>query len=134
MRLMGMHLVAFWMSWFVTCFLFMVPAIVTFTAVLKTDFKGDGALLAYSDSSVIFVLLLCYGMSVVSYSMAITCMVNRGKSNNIKIGLEIFTLMDFLRFTVHPVVENSTTCVMQMTQCFSLKIAKDLQLLAEAVK
>ena len=108
---MGMNLVAFWLSWFVTCFLFIIPTILVFTLVLKLDFKGDGALFQYSDPSVIVVLLLCYSMCVVSFAMAISCAVNKGEKSldlggSHKAGLLYTKPMcpmhsDFLRYELH---------------------------------
>ncbi|GFN82067.1 ATP-binding cassette sub-family a member 3 [Plakobranchus ocellatus] len=124
MRLMGMSLIAFWSSWFCTCFFFMMPVIFLFTLVLKVDFKGDGALLKYSDPTVILVLLFCYGMCVVSYTLMITCIVNKGNEGVIVSGF--FFLLEYVPFEIIYQRAHELDRFSKLVSCISFNVAMGL--------
>ena len=64
-KLMGMKLSAYWLSWFITNFIFILPTLVVFSVILGVDFgvtgdKGSGPILADTAPSMIFCGFLCY--------------------------------------------------------------------------
>lgn len=78
MKLMGMNLNAFWISWYFTCFIILLPSIMLYTVVLSKDLTGKGPVLVHSESSIIFVLIMSYGLALTTFSFMVSCLVQKG--------------------------------------------------------
>ncbi|XP_071081907.1 phospholipid-transporting ATPase ABCA3-like [Haliotis cracherodii] len=77
MKLMGLSAAAHWMSWFLTVFIYIVLVMAVYTLLCGISISANGPVLAQSDPSLLFVFLLCYGMSVVSFCFMISVFANK---------------------------------------------------------
>ncbi|KAH9509936.1 ATP-binding cassette sub- A member 3 [Bulinus truncatus] len=91
MKLMGMSLSAFWISWFITCLLYLIPALFFYTIILGTDLTGKGPILQKSDITIVLAMIICYCLAIISFSFMISCLVQKGNDGAIAAGLLFLT-------------------------------------------
>ncbi|XP_059161433.1 phospholipid-transporting ATPase ABCA1-like [Physella acuta] len=124
MKLMGMKLTAFWLSWFITYLICIVPAIVFYTIALGVDLTGKGPILKYSDPLVVFTLLISYGLALISFSFMVTCLVQKGSDGAIIAGL--LFLAEYVPYEIISQKYYTFTNVVKFTSCLLFNIALGL--------
>ncbi|XP_055893939.1 phospholipid-transporting ATPase ABCA3-like isoform X2 [Biomphalaria glabrata] len=87
MKLMGMGLPAFWISWFITCLMYLVPAFIFYAVILGMDITGKGPILQKSDITLVLAIILCYCLAIITFSFMISCLVQKGNDGAIAAGL-----------------------------------------------
>lgn len=78
MKMMGLSNWLHWAAWFVKYLVFIMVtiAIITLFVCIHTD---HGAVIGKSDPSVVFVFLLLYSISTISFCFAVSVFFSRGK-------------------------------------------------------
>ncbi|GFS09301.1 ATP-binding cassette transporter sub-family A [Elysia marginata] len=78
MKLMGLQASVHWVSWFVTFAIYLIPALALWALLMGINFSSDQPpVLMYSDPSVFFVFLLCYGLALITFCFMVSTFVNK---------------------------------------------------------
>ncbi|KAG9264555.1 ATP-binding cassette sub-family A member 3 [Astyanax mexicanus] len=77
MRMMGLSNWLHWSAWFLMFFLFLSISIIFVTVLLCVWVSPNGAVLTYSDPSLVFVFLLVFAVSTISFSFMISSFFSR---------------------------------------------------------
>lgn len=67
MKLMGLSSTVYWLSWFFKAFLYLVIACAIYTILFAVKIGDKGSVLNNSDPSLLFVFLMCYSCSIISF-------------------------------------------------------------------
>ena len=82
MKLMGLMPSAHWVSWFITCYVYLAVAMAIYAVLFGVNIiKKSGPVLAFSDPSLFYVFLLCYAAAIVSFCFMISVFVQKGVYN-----------------------------------------------------
>lgn len=92
MKVMGLSSGVLWFSWFLESLLFL-----SISSFLLTLILHFGKILTYSDPFIIFIFLLCYSISVITQSFAISTLF--GKANMAAAGGGMLFFMTYLPYT-----------------------------------
>ncbi|XP_052061510.1 phospholipid-transporting ATPase ABCA3-like [Mytilus californianus] len=76
MKLMGMHVSMYWLSWFIFSLIYMLLACIFFTIFFSIKLKGV-AVFTNSQPSIVFVFLLSYGLSLIAFSFMVSTFFQR---------------------------------------------------------
>ncbi|XP_050415060.2 phospholipid-transporting ATPase ABCA3 [Patella vulgata] len=93
MKMMGLTSSANWTAWFLTVFIYLFVAVVFYTMVMLIPIEGKSRVLAHSDMSVIFVFLLCYVTSIISFCFLVSVFFDRAN-----LGASVTGILYFLSF------------------------------------
>ncbi|XP_076838178.1 phospholipid-transporting ATPase ABCA3 [Brachyhypopomus gauderio] len=77
MRMMGLSNWLHWSAWFLMFFLFLSVSIVFVTLLFCVRVSPNGAVLTYSDPSLVFVFLLVFAVATISFSFMISSFFSR---------------------------------------------------------
>ncbi|KAL8603343.1 hypothetical protein ACOMHN_039706 [Nucella lapillus] len=77
MKLMGMSAAAHWTSWFLQFFIYLVVASAIYTLLMSVKLGSKQAVLVYSDPSLIFVFLVLYSITIISYTFLVSTLVSK---------------------------------------------------------
>ncbi|BFZ14909.1 hypothetical protein BsWGS_17948 [Bradybaena similaris] len=124
MKLMGMNLNAFWISWYFTCFVILLPSITLYTVVLSKDLTSKGPVLVHSDSSIIFVLIMSYGLALTTFSFMVSCLVQKANDGAIAAGL--LFLMEYVAFEILHHRNKSLTRFTKLLSCLLFNVTLGL--------
>lgn len=80
MKLMGMRNWLYWSTWLVKYLLFMLTAIIFMMAIFYASMSSNGPPITHSSVSVIFVFLLLYSTSLITFCFFISTLVSKGKN------------------------------------------------------
>ena len=78
MKLMGMTSSAYWTSWFLSSWIILLIQMALITAVLVHPFFSNGAIIIYSDGTVIFFLFFCYSLALAAYFLMVSTFTDNG--------------------------------------------------------
>uniref|UniRef100_A0A6Q2ZBC5 ABC transporter domain-containing protein n=1 Tax=Esox lucius TaxID=8010 RepID=A0A6Q2ZBC5_ESOLU len=78
MRMMGLSNWLHWMAWFLMFFLFLSISIFFVTLLFCIKVSPNGAVLTYSDPTLVFVFLLIFAMATINFSFMISVFFSRG--------------------------------------------------------
>eukprot|EP01083_Nonionella_stella_P305332 1064750_1 len=87
MRTMGLHILSFWMSWFITylCIMTVVASI-----VILVQWKT--AMFVHTSFALLYVLYLLYGLSIITFASAMTTFFDKPKTASTVSGFAYFIL------------------------------------------
>lgn len=77
MRMMGLSNWLHWTAWFLMFFLFLLISLIFVTVLFCVKFSGHGAVLTYSDPTLIFVYLAVFSVSTISFSFMVSTFFSR---------------------------------------------------------
>ncbi|XP_012943241.1 ATP-binding cassette sub-family A member 3 [Aplysia californica] len=124
MKLMGMGLPAYWLSWFLTCFFCLMPSLILYTVILGVDVSGKGSVLPHSDPSIVFVQLLCYSLALISFTFMISCFVQKGNDGAIAAGL--LFLIEYVPYEILSPKYKALSWNKKMASCLLFNVALGL--------
>lgn len=75
---MGLSQTAYWTSWFVQYFLYMLVADFIYTIFMSVHLGAD-AVLVYSDATLVFVFIMLYSISIITFCFFISAIINKGE-------------------------------------------------------
>uniref|UniRef100_A0A8C1CF23 ATP-binding cassette, sub-family A (ABC1), member 3b n=1 Tax=Cyprinus carpio carpio TaxID=630221 RepID=A0A8C1CF23_CYPCA len=78
MRMMGLSNWLHWSAWFLMFFLFLSISIFFVTVLICVKVSPNGAVLTYSDPTLVFVFLLVFAVSTINFSFMISTFFSRG--------------------------------------------------------
>uniref|UniRef100_A0A8D0D6S7 ATP binding cassette subfamily A member 3 n=1 Tax=Sander lucioperca TaxID=283035 RepID=A0A8D0D6S7_SANLU len=78
MRMMGLSNWLHWSAWFLMFFLFLSISIFFVTLLLCIQVSPNGAVLTYSDPTLVFVFLLAFTVATINFSFMISAFFSRG--------------------------------------------------------
>uniref|UniRef100_A0A4W4H932 ABC transporter domain-containing protein n=1 Tax=Electrophorus electricus TaxID=8005 RepID=A0A4W4H932_ELEEL len=78
MRMMGLSNWLHWSAWFLMFFLFLSISIFFVTLLFCVRVSPNGAVLTYSDPTLVFIFLLVFAMATISFSFMISSFFSRG--------------------------------------------------------
>ncbi|CAL8288262.1 unnamed protein product [Boreogadus saida] len=78
MRMMGLSNWLHWSAWFLMFFLFISISVFFVTVLLCIQVSPKGAVLAYSDPSLVFVFLIVFAVATINFSFMISSFFSRG--------------------------------------------------------
>ncbi|KAK6174033.1 hypothetical protein SNE40_017383 [Patella caerulea] len=93
MKMMGLKSSVNWTAWFLTVFIYLFVALVFYTIIMLIPIGGKNRVLAHSDMSVIFVFLLCYVTSIISFCFLVSVFFDRAN-----LGASVTGILYFLSF------------------------------------
>ncbi|XP_061079781.1 phospholipid-transporting ATPase ABCA3 [Conger conger] len=77
MRMMGLSNWLHWSAWFLMFFLFLSISIFFVTLLICIKVSPNGAVLTYSDPTLVFFFLLCFAVSTINFSFMISAFFSR---------------------------------------------------------
>uniref|UniRef100_A0A3P8WEF2 ATP binding cassette subfamily A member 3 n=1 Tax=Cynoglossus semilaevis TaxID=244447 RepID=A0A3P8WEF2_CYNSE len=77
MRMMGLSNWLHWSAWFLMFFLFLSISVLFVTLLLCVQVKPNGAVLSYSDPTLVFVFLLVFTVATINFSFMISAFFSR---------------------------------------------------------
>ncbi|XP_051573029.1 phospholipid-transporting ATPase ABCA3-like isoform X1 [Myxocyprinus asiaticus] len=77
MRMMGLSNWLHWSAWFLMFFLFLSISIFLITVLICVKVSPNGAVLTYSDPTLVFVFLLVFAVSTINFSFMISVLFSR---------------------------------------------------------
>ncbi|XP_069101650.1 phospholipid-transporting ATPase ABCA3-like [Argopecten irradians] len=80
MKLMGLHPVLYWMSWFTKVFIYMLIACFFFTLMMSIDTGETGSVLPKSAPTLIFVFFLLYTLAIIGFCFLMTAIFSKATS------------------------------------------------------
>jgi len=83
MKLMGMKGWLHWAAWYFRFSVFMVISVAILTLFFHIEVDSDRTIIRYTDPTVIFVFLLLYALSVMTFCFAISTFFPKGMINKI---------------------------------------------------
>ncbi|KAK6172501.1 hypothetical protein SNE40_016137 [Patella caerulea] len=93
MKMMGLKSSANWTAWFLTTFIYLLVAVILYTIAMAIPLGKNGPVLAHTDLSVIFVFLLCYVISIISFCFLVSVFFDRAN-----VGAAVTGILFFLSF------------------------------------
>nr|XP_029501234.1 ATP-binding cassette sub-family A member 3-like [Oncorhynchus nerka] len=78
MRMMGLSNWLHWMAWFLMFFLFLAISMFFVTLLFCIKVSPNGAVLTYSDPTLVFVFLLVFAVATINFSFMISAFFSRG--------------------------------------------------------
>ncbi|KAK6167985.1 hypothetical protein SNE40_021899 [Patella caerulea] len=90
MKMMGLKISSNWAAWFLTTFIYLLGAIIIYTIVMAIPIGDNGRILRNSDLSVIFVFLLAYIISIISFCLLISAFFNKANIGAAAAGILYF--------------------------------------------
>uniref|UniRef100_A0A673NG98 ATP-binding cassette sub-family A member 3-like n=1 Tax=Sinocyclocheilus rhinocerous TaxID=307959 RepID=A0A673NG98_9TELE len=78
MRMMGLSNWLHWSAWFLMFFLFLSISIFFVTVLICLKVSPNGAVLTYSDPTLVFIFLLVFAVSTINFSFMISAFFSRG--------------------------------------------------------
>uniref|UniRef100_A0A4W6G932 ATP binding cassette subfamily A member 3 n=1 Tax=Lates calcarifer TaxID=8187 RepID=A0A4W6G932_LATCA len=78
MRMMGLSNWLHWSAWFLMFFLFLSISVFFVTVLLCIQVSPNGAVLTYSDPTLVFVFLLVFTVATINFSFMISAFFSRG--------------------------------------------------------
>ena len=82
MKLMGMSVSMYWLSWFVFSLVYMVIACFIFTIFFCLKINSVGVF-TYSQPTLIFVFFLVYAISLIAFSFMVSTFFQKGKNQTL---------------------------------------------------
>lgn len=79
MKMMGINNWLHWMAWFVKYFLFLLITVSIMTLFLCIE-TGKGPVIGKTDPSIVFVFLMVYAVSAISFCFAVSVFFKKGWS------------------------------------------------------
>lgn len=80
MKLMGLTAAAYWTSWYLTLCVYLVPAMLMYTILLKLPVSSKGPVLVFCDGSLFFVILLVYAHCMITFCLMVSTFVQKGEA------------------------------------------------------
>ena len=77
MKMMGLANWLHWTAWLVKYLLFLLISVIIMTILICVRF-GEGSILTYSDGSLLFVFLMLYCLSIITFCFAISTFFSKG--------------------------------------------------------
>ncbi|KAK6173673.1 hypothetical protein SNE40_017083 [Patella caerulea] len=93
MKMMGLKSSANWTAWFLTVFIYLLVSVILYTVAMAIPMGSNGRVLSHSDLSVIFVFLLCYVISIISFCFLVSVFFDRAN-----LGASVTGIAYFLSF------------------------------------
>ncbi|XP_050413869.2 phospholipid-transporting ATPase ABCA3 [Patella vulgata] len=90
MKLMGLSNAAHWTAWFLTVFIYLTVAMIIYTLLMGLPISPKGPVLTNTDPSIIFVFLMCYGLSIIAFSFLISVFFNKANVGAAAAGILFF--------------------------------------------
>ena len=79
MKMMGLSTFIYWLSWFVKNLIYLVIAMIFYTAFFKIPLGTHGKVLNYTDPTLFFFFLFCYALATIAFCFMISTFFNKGK-------------------------------------------------------
>lgn len=80
MKLMGLIPAAHWVSWFITCYVYLAVAMAIYAVLFGVNIiKSKGAVLTHSNPGLFFLFLLLYAAAIVSFCFMVSVLVQKGQ-------------------------------------------------------
>ncbi|CAB3381980.1 Hypothetical predicted protein [Cloeon dipterum] len=103
MKIMGLPNWMHWTAWFLNFMSLLLIAIILMTALLKVDWYGTGlSVFTHSDASVIFVFLLLFAISTVTFSFLISVFFSKANT-----AATVAGVIYFLNYSVYYFLEEN---------------------------
>ncbi|XP_060076879.1 phospholipid-transporting ATPase ABCA1-like [Ylistrum balloti] len=80
MKLMGLHPILYWMSWFTKVFIYMIIACFFFTLMMSIDTGETGSVLPKSSPTLIFVFFLLYTLAIIAFCFLMASIFSKATS------------------------------------------------------
>ncbi|XP_060066248.1 phospholipid-transporting ATPase ABCA3-like [Ylistrum balloti] len=92
MKLMGLSSTVYWLSWFFKAFVYLVIACAIYTILFAIRIGDKGSVLNNSDPSLIFVFLICYSSSIITFCFMMSTFFNKANTGANAGGIIYFLL------------------------------------------
>ncbi|CAG5118688.1 unnamed protein product, partial [Candidula unifasciata] len=77
MKLMGLTSTAYWLSWYLTLLVYLVPVMAMYTMMFSLPVSSGGPVLFNTNGSLFFVILLVYAHALITYCSMISTLVQK---------------------------------------------------------
>ncbi|TRY96423.1 hypothetical protein DNTS_021457 [Danionella cerebrum] len=116
MRMMGLSNWLHWSAWFLMFFLFLSISVFFVTVLLCVKVSPNGAVLTYSDPTVVFFFLLAFAVSTINFSFMISVFFSRANVAAAAGGfIYFFSYLPYLflwpRYDLLTVTQKSSACL-----------------------
>nr|CAH59462.2 ATP-binding cassette transporter sub-family A [Pecten maximus] len=92
MKLMGLSSTVYWLSWFFKAFVYLAIACAIYTILFAVKIGDKGSVLNNSDPSLVFVFLICYSSSIISFCFMMSTFFNKANTGANAGGILYFLL------------------------------------------
>ncbi|KAL3853548.1 hypothetical protein ACJMK2_017083 [Sinanodonta woodiana] len=121
MKMMGLSTAIYWLSWFVKCLIYLAVAMFFYTLLLSVKFSEKGKVLTFTDPTLFYVFLFCYGLSVVAFSFMVSTFFKKANTASMTAGILFF--LTFCMFYILDRYYSTMTKSQKLAACLMSNIA-----------
>lgn len=114
MKMMGLSTFIYWVSWFVKNLIYLVIAMIVYTAFFKIPLGAHGKVLNNTDPTLFFFFLFCYALATIAFCFMISTFFNKANISTFAAGI-----LFFLTYTPYSYIVNQYETMSRSLKLFS---------------